>query len=191
MTYGGNIEMAAKMDVFKNASALIFQKLFQSGYQGLDERVWVVSTALTIIGFVSYQLLIASWFDTSKFVQGSAKVALDDILKFSTMFIVRQLLSGQSLSDPEFVREMGLFVGSLVAYDLVLHNIVHKQTERLSDATLALTVRDVTKFGLVFTMINFAKGGEFDKQWMLSTGGFVTGLAVYDVIVSKYTETNF
>jgi hypothetical protein len=191
MSRGGlySVDLAAKTDVLKNASALITQRLFRK--EPINDRVWIVTTALTIIGFVTYQLLINSWLRTENFVDGSAKLALDDILKFSTMFIVRQALSGQSITDPEFVKSMGIFVGALALYDITLANLVNDQAEKFDNKSVTLAINDVAKFGIVFTLVNFAEGKEFDEQWMMGTGGFLTGLVIYDVVLAKYTEGKF
>jgi hypothetical protein len=190
-----NIGMAARTDVFKVSSALIAQRLFQG--KPLDERLWIVSSALAIIGFVAYQLLVASWLDTSKLAKGSAKVAIDDILKFSTMFAVAGMLSGgtsaqlmatgdaASVSQEQWVKDAGLFIASLVTYDLLFHEMVAERTAKL-DKSVTTAVNDTIKMSVVFTLNNFAKGGEFDRAWFMSCGGFILGLVVYDVIVEKY-----
>jgi hypothetical protein len=186
-----NVGMAARTDVFKVSSALITQRLFQG--KPLDDRLWIVSSALTIIGFVTYQLLIASWLDTSKLAKGAAKVAIDDILKFSTMFVVSRVLSGgaasetgaEPLSQEEWVKDSGLFIASLVTYDLLFHELVSARTAKL-DKTVNVAVNDAIKFSVVFTVNNFAKGGEFDRAWFMTSAGFITGLVIYDVIVERY-----
>jgi hypothetical protein len=190
-----NIGMAARTDVFKVSTALITQRLFQG--KPLDERLWIVSSALAIIGFIAYQLLVASWLDTSKLATGAAKVAVDDIIKFSTMFAVAGLLSGgtsaqlmatgdaASVSQEQWVKDAGLFIASLVTYDLLFHEMVAERTAHL-DRTVSLAANDAIKFSVVFTVNNFAKGGEFDKAWFMSCGGFITGLVIYNVIVERY-----
>jgi hypothetical protein len=186
-----NVGMAARTDVFKTSSALITQRLFQG--REIDDRMWIVSTALTIIGFITYQLLVASWLDTSKIAKGSAKVAIDDILKFSTMFVVSRMLSGgddkefkgEVITQDQWVRDSGLFIASLVTYDLLFHELVQQRTAEL-DKSINTAVNDVIKMSVVFTVNNFIKGGEFDREWMMSSAGFITGLVIYDVIVEKY-----
>jgi hypothetical protein len=188
MSYSYNAGMASRTDVLKMSSAFITQRLFQG--KPLDEKLWIVSSALVIIGFIAYQLLIASWLDTSKIASGSAKVAIDDILKFSTMFVVSRVLSGtatgeKQLSQEEWVKDSGLFIASLVTYDLLLHDLVTEKTAHL-DKTQQLVIADVVKMTFVFSAHNFAKGGEFDKEWMLTSAGFITGFVIYDVVVQKF-----
>lgn len=192
-----NIGMASRTDVFKVSSALISQRLFQG--KPIDERLWVVSSALAIIGFIAYQLLIASWLDTTKLAKGSssAKVAIDDILKFSTMFAIAGILSGgtaaelmatgdpASVSQEEWIKDSGLFIASLVTYDLLFHDMVSNKVAQL-DKSVHTAVNDTIKMSVVFTVNNLAKGGEFDKAWFMSCGGFILGLIVYDMIVEKY-----
>jgi hypothetical protein len=186
-----NIGMAARTDVFKTSSALITQRLFQG--KPLDDKLWIVSSALTIIGFVTYQLLIASWLDTNKLATGSAKVAIDDIIKFSTMFVVSRVLSGGAASEPgaealsqeQWVKDSGLFIASLVTYDLLFHELVAEKTAHL-DRSVNVAVNDAIKFSVVFTVNNFAKGGEFDRAWFMTSSGFITGLVIYDIIVERF-----
>lgn len=186
--WSNKIELGSKTSILWNASALISQRLFER--KPLDDKIWIVSTALTIIGFVAYQILIASWLDTSKYLVGSTRVALDDTLKFSTMFFISRLLSGQSLSDPEWIKTSGLFVGSLVTYDLLAHNIVAEKTATM-DPAMATTITDVLKFGSTFAVHNFLTGGEFNNEWTMSTVGFLVGVIIYDMFISKYTYGRF
>jgi hypothetical protein len=190
MSYSYNTGMASRTDVFKVSSALITQRLFEG--KPMDDKVWMVSCMLVIIGFIAYQLLIASWLDTSKIAKGSGKVALDDVLKFSTMFVVSRVLSGGGpretagpiMSHDDWVKDSGLFIASLVTYDLLFHDLVQEKTADL-EKPQRLAVNDALKMTTVFTMHNFVKGGEFDRAWMMSTAGFVTGFIVYDLVVSK------
>jgi len=185
-----NVELAAKSDVLKTASALITQRVFEG--RPLDDRVWVVSTALTIIGFVAYHIMIASWFRSESHFSGSAKVAVDDAARFGTMFVVSQIMSGNSLSDPNWIRDSGLFIASIVLYDLLFHNVVSgKLGEIQLDSGVKGALGDAIKIASVFSINNFAKGGEFDNTWMMSTGGFITGLAIYNIVVEKYTKGKF
>ena len=199
MSYTYNAGMASRTDVFKMSSAFITQRLFQG--KPVSEKVWIVSCALVIIGFVAYQLLLASWLDTSKLAKGSAKVAIDDILKFSTLFVVTRVLSGsgaaeqqtitgtlfsgEKVSQEDWVKDSGLFIASLVTYDLLFNDLVADKTSHLS-AAQQVAVGDVFKWFSVFGFHNFAKGGEFDKEWFVSISGFVTGFVIYDLVVEKY-----
>lgn len=189
MSYSYNVGMASRTDVLKMSSAFITQRLFEG--KPLDDKLWIVSSALVIIGFVAYQLLIASWLDTGKIASGSARVALDDILKFATMFVVVRLLSGgvsaegNQVSQEEWVKDSGLFIASLVTYDLLLNDLVVDKTSGL-EKTQQVVVGDIIKWSSVFAFHQFAKGGEFDREWMMSTAGFVSGFVIYDVLVAKY-----
>ncbi len=185
-----NSEINAKIDIFKNATAYLTQRLFQNPKTPVDDRAFFMQSALVIIGFVAYQLMIASWLRTENYVNGSAKIALDDTLKFMTMFAITRLLSGGSLSDPEWIKQSGLFIAAIVAYDMLLHNMVNNKLTSLQPTT-ALAVNDVLKWGSVFAMHNFAMQGEFDRSWMLSTGGFCLGYVIYDLFIGKYTEKLF
>jgi hypothetical protein len=114
-------------------------------------------------------------------------VAVDDMLKWLTMFMVVQLISGGSLSDPQWIKETGLYISAIVAYDITLGNFVTSRMQSL-DSTLALAANDLVKWGTIFAAQNFVNGGEFDKQWFMSKGGFLTGIVVYDILIDKYTQ---
>jgi hypothetical protein len=192
-----NIQSAARGDVFKFSSAVIAQRLFEG--KPLNTNLWVVATVLSIIGFVAYQLLLNSWLDTSKLASGSAKVAIDDILKFSTMFVVGRILTsglasgftgveaGTAMNNEEWIKDSGLFIASLVTYDLLLSDLVANKTVNL-DRNVNLAVNDGIKMSIVLSCYNFAKGGSFDKQFLVSSGGFITGLVVYDLLIEKFAK---
>jgi hypothetical protein len=180
-----NIESASQGDIIKTSSALLAQRIFEG--KPLDDRLWVVSSALTVIGFVAYHLLITSWFRSENYFAGSAKVAIDDIARFSMMFGISRILSGESLSDPAWVQRTGSFITSIAIYDLLLHNVISRKLNHL-DETTQTAVSDVIKFGTVLAAQNAAIGGTFDKTWMMSSGGFLTGLVVYDVAISKFIK---
>lgn len=191
MSYSYNVGMASRTDVFQTASAHITRRLFEG--KPVDDKVWIVSVALVIVGFVAYQLLIASWLDTSKLASGSAKVAINDVLKFSTMFVVSRVLSGGAgwdsetpgMSQEDWVKDSGLFLASLVTYDLLFNDLVNEKTKEM-DRTVKVVVNNAAKWMSVFAFHNFAKGGEFNKAWLMSSSGFVTGLIVYDLVIATY-----
>jgi hypothetical protein len=183
-----NIGMAARTDVFKWVSAVTAERLMQG--KPVDDKLWIVAAALTIIGFVAYQLLVASWLDTSKFAKGSAKVALDDIVKFSTMFAVcRVLTTGaywqrDGLTSAEYIKDCGFFIASLVTYDLLFSDLVAAKTMHMNKG-VQTAVNDVLKLTVLFTMYNFAQGGAFDQAWLMTSGGFMLGCVVYDLAIEK------
>lgn len=190
MSYSYNAGMAARTDIFKVSSALITQRVFEG--KPMDDKLWLVSCFLTVIGFVIYQLLLASWLDTSKVAKGAAKVAIDDILKFSTMFAVSRVLSSGAasetssiMSQEEWIKDSGLFIASLVTYDLLFHELVVAKTATL-DGPIKSATNDAIKMSVVFTVNNALKGKEFDREWFMTSAGFITGLVIYDVVVEKY-----
>ena len=192
MSRGGlyNVNPLATADIFWNASALIAQRLFQNRFEVpseiQDNQVWVVTTAVTILGFLAYRILIDSWLRSDKFLTGAAKVAFDDTLRFTVMFTIVQLLSGGSLTDSEWIKSTGIFTGSLVFYDLLLHNFVSRKTKGLNQ-NVSMAIGDVLKFGVAFVLHNYAIKGPnaFDDNWRITTLGYLTGVAVYDLFLAK------
>lgn len=191
--YGGfyNVNPMAQADIFWNASALITQRLFKQQNGLLTEpifnHVWVVTTGITILGFLAYRILINSWLRSENFLNGPAQVAFDDTLRFVTMFAVLQLASGNSLTDPKWIKETTLFIGSLVLYDLVARNAVMNLTRNLN-SNVSTGVNNVIKFGAVFTAHNFALGNSFTREWGVTTVGYLTGVALYDMVLSQYLD---
>lgn len=183
-----NLSMASRGDLLKFSTGVITERLFQG--KPINDKVWIVAACLTIIGFVSYNLLVASWLDTSKYVSGSVKRTLDDILRFATLFMVCRLLAGgaywqnSEASTAEWVKDSGIFLVSIAVYDLALEEAVRGRLERFTGATNA-ALNDGVKWMTIFATINFLKGGEFNNEWIMTAGGFTAGLMIYDVLVER------
>lgn len=186
-----NLGMASRGDLMKFTTAVITERLFQG--KPLDDKVWIVAACLTIIGFVSYNLLITTWLDTSKYASGSVKTAIDDVLRFGTLFMVCRLLSGGAYwqnaeaSNAEWIKDSGIFLVSIVVYDLALDEAVKNRLSKFTGATNT-ALNDGIKWMTIFSTINFLKGGEFNKEWMLTAGGFTTGLMVYSLLVERVVK---
>lgn len=185
---------AAKTDILKISSALLTQRLFKG--KSITDNIWITSSILTIIGFVSYQLLINSWFKTGKFVSGSAKLALDDILKFMTMFIVSRILSsgaGKDSETPEldfnnWIKDVSMYISMLVLYDILVQEHVTSSMNKKFNSQTVLAINDALKFTSTLAFTNFVSGGEFNQEWYVSTFGFVGGLVIYDLYLYKLTN---
>ena len=186
-----NFGMASRGDLLKFSTAVITERLFQG--KPMNDKVWIVAACLNVIGFVSYNLLITTWLDTGKYMSGSAKVAVDDVLRFATLFMVCRLLSGgaywqnSEASNAEWVKDCGIFLASIVVYDLVLDEAVKNRLARFSGATNA-ALNDGIKWMTIFSTINFLKGGEFNQEWLLTAGGFTSGLMIYDLLVERVVK---
>lgn len=182
----------ASTDIFWNMSALITQRFVQQKGSVVpnieDNHVWMVTTAITILGFLAYRLLIDSWLRSENFISGPAKTAFDDTLRFTTMFAIMQILSGGSLLNSEWAKSTGLFVGSLVFYDLLADPFVTKFAGKHFEKkpNVVSAIKDVAKFGCAFTAFNFMTNGKFDKQWLISTAGYLSGVAIYDLLLAQY-----
>ena len=193
MNRGGlyNVNPMAIGDIFWNVSGFTASRLAEKAgdvpHPADATSSWFTVMAITILGFLAYRLLIDSWLRTENFVSGAAKVAFDDVLRWTTILAVVQLLTGGTLYDPIWISNTGLFVGSLVFYDLLAHNFVENQTRHL-EPNVALGIRDVVKYGFALSLNNFlARGSDaFDKNWLISTSGALAGIAIYDIFLAKY-----
>ena len=152
-----------------------------------DTRSWLTIGFISILGFVAYRILIESWFRTENFVSGAAKIALDDALRWTTIFAVVQLFTGGSIFENSWINNTGLFVGSVVFYDLLANNFVVDRTKHLKP-NVALGVQDVVKYGTVISLYTFLLGGSnaFDKRWFVTTVGWLIGIAIYDIFLAKH-----
>lgn len=184
-----NLSMASRGDLLKFSTGVITERLFQG--KPLNDKVWIVAACLTIIGFVSYNLLVASWLDTSKYLTGSVKRTVDDILRFATLFMVCRLLSGGAYwqnaeaSNAEWIKDSGLFLASIAVYDLALEEAVRARLQTLADGSTNTALNDGVKWMTIFSTINFLKGGNFNTEWLMTAGGFTAGLMIYDVLVER------
>ena len=110
-----NIRMVLD-DILKVGTMLVASRLL-SGQQ-LNDTNWMRESAFMLAGFAAYDLVTVHAVDTSRF-DNKVKLALDDVIKFSTMFTVKQWLSGGEF-DLKWAKASGFYMVGLVAYDLLL-----------------------------------------------------------------------
>lgn len=166
-----------KSDWYKFGVAYVVAQLLMM--KQLDKE-WAVSTLLTLLGFTAYQVFTSNVIDSGRVAHGTFKNALDDVLKFGTMLIVSHLLSGGSIYDPEWQKETATILAGFVAYDLV--------TYRVADAVglqgnVNVALNDVVKYGTMFVGSRLLMGKPLDREWAISSGAFVAGLVVWDLVL--------
>lgn len=108
---------AALDDVLKVGTMLVVSRLLAGG--SLNDAAWQKASALTLVGFVAYDL--GSFRVTDVVAANCAnnvKAAVEDTVKFGTMYAVSRYLSGQEFTR-EYLMESGAFIAGLVSYDLL------------------------------------------------------------------------
>lgn len=181
------VGMSARQDIFSMIFAAITQRVFQQ--RQVDERVFLVAVCVTVIGFVAFQLLIGSWMKFD--MNDDASLAVQDILKFGTMFIICRLMTGgawwqdPSMERNAWVKDSACFISSLVLYDLLLNKYVRSLTLGLP-ISVQDGVSEGIKFFVVFAVSNMLVGGEYDKTWLMSTLGFCVGMFLYYFVYNTF-----
>jgi hypothetical protein len=167
-----------KADTLAFGPALIGYKY---GRDGTVDYEWLKVTVLALIGLAVYQLVIRNLINTKAIQDNGIRMAFDDILKFGTMFIVLRLLSNKSFNDKTWIARVLMVLSGFLLYDLAIVNIF--DTTGYSAKT-QMALNNIIKFGTVFVTWNILDGGEFNKEWLLGTGGFIGGLILYDYLLS-------
>ena len=179
-------DINAKLDLVRNTAAMIGQQVFQQ--KSLTEQGWISGTILTLFGFTVYNLLVANLIDASRFSdKGNVALAINDALKFTTMYVVKQVAMGGSLTDPAWLKESGYFILSVVLYDLVLNDYVAEQAKNYSPMAQQ-AINTTSKFSVAFAVHKFIMGGTFNKEYLIECAGFIAGLVVFDLTVRKNFE---
>ena len=189
-----SIVLKSRNDIFKFASAFLIQRLI-AGDSVFDNK-WISVTVVTIVGFLAYELLMSpSIRAQAQMQQGVAVVALEDVVKFLTMFIVTYAVMGQSSFDAspynsreEWMHQSGLFVGSLLMYDILFERIVRDKLMFINKP-MRVALNDGLKLGSVLILTNYANGRNFDNSWIKNAGGFTLGLMAYDYISERWGKS--
>ena len=103
-------------DILKFGTMLVASR-FLSGLP-LNDNNWMKETASILAGFVTYDFVTIHAYDTSGFSTVN-KLAINDVIKFGTMFIVSRFLSGNEFNSEWAMSSTGFIVG-LLAYDYLL-----------------------------------------------------------------------
>jgi hypothetical protein len=175
-----------KVDSLKQGLAFSGKYWGTYGKQGTTEK-WLGEVLLVLLGFAVYQIVVRRLIST-EFSSGSLRMALDDILKFGTMLIVKRLLDTrkfESLKDDKWQTDSLSFLAGFMAYDFVTRHVY--DTSAL-EGPLKASVDDVLKFGTVFLVQEGLAGPEGDKfntTFFMGMGGFLLGLVGYNYLLAK------
>ncbi len=120
-----NIKMAID-DILKFGTMLLSLRLFLG--ESLNDMDWILGSCYILIGLIVYDfgtinLLNTKYLNNKKIISNKTKMALDDIIKFSTMLIISRWLSNDNFSKLWILESIGFIVG-LVAYDYLISDYV-------------------------------------------------------------------
>lgn len=158
----------------------------------LFDVAWLKSSVLTLVGLAVYQLTLRKLVKTDSIESLNLRNALDNILKFGTMLIASRFLDNRSLADlrdADWQKTSASMLAGFAVYDIGITQVFNANKLGLSPrATLA--VDDVARFSTVFSVQNFLLGGSFNMDFLLSKGGFIAGLVLYDLLIADVKPSN-
>lgn len=161
---------------------------YQSGNRDLSNTYkWIKVSILTLIGFAVYSIFINTLIDTSSIKHQNLKLAIDDILKFGTVFIFIRLALNESLLNIEWITEVFSVLVGFIVYDFIAINIIdtHKleKNGKISRNT-KLAINDAMKFITMFIISRILIGKPFTKNWLHNITGFLIGIISYNYLLS-------
>lgn len=123
------------------------------------------------------------------------KVTKYDLTLFTTLLVVTNIVNNQLFKANLFDEQWkNIAVATLLG--VALHGLITNQISsvvnnqlNLHKSSLALVIYDLVKFGTIFVSIRVItslledKKIEFDKNWMLETGGIIAGYGLYSIAI--------
>lgn len=103
-------------DLLKVGTMLLVSR-YLSG-QPINDPNWLKESLFIIAGFITYDLAVVHVADTTKLAP-RVKASVDDVVKFTTMFVVSRWLSGNEF-NAEWAKGCVFYMTGLVAYDMIL-----------------------------------------------------------------------
>lgn len=151
---------------------------------------WQKNSLFTILGFAAYQLSTRTALST-KGLTGATKMVADDLIKVGTMMIVSRLLSGGSLTDPNwFSASMATLIG-FFTYDIVTSKYI-KGKDLTYNTKLQAVVDDWAKVGTMLIVSRLISCESVaDPKWLMSSIGVLLGFSVYNLGTSHIIDKIF
>ncbi len=123
------------------------------------------------------------------------KVTKYDLTLFTTLLVVTNIVNNQLFKAKLFDEQWkNIAVATLLG--VALHGLITNQISsvvnnqlNLHKSRLALVIYDLVKFGTIFVSIRVItslleeRKIEFDKNWMLETGGIIAGYGLYSIAI--------
>lgn len=154
-----------------------------------DEINWLKVSILTLIGLGVYNLTIANILNVDYINHHNLKLAINDIIKFGSMFVILRFLSGEPLNDYNWIIEVFYVLVGFMTYDFIVIDFINtnelKNNNKICRET-KMAIDDVTKFLTMFVISRWLSGKKFTKEWILNVVGFLVGLVAYDYLISEF-----
>ena len=171
----------ARHDTLRFGAALVLQNLaLHMNVDEIQKPAELKRILFIFVGFAVFNIIVARSLDLTKYAQGQNLFALMDVMKFGTMLVVANLLSAGRF-DQAWLKAAAAMLAGLVVYDLGTYRVENHLPFAFGAVNQAIAFRDVLKFGTMLTVMRVAEQKPFNKQWMMSSLGYVAGLAVYDM----------
>ena len=107
------------------------------------------------------------------------RAMVQDVLNFSTMFIVSRLLAGKALDDNAWMMSCLYTLLGLIAYNLIVKKIVPNNMNGVMEKVM----NSVLKWGTMLLVSRLLSGEPLNNEWMMSTTYTLLGFIAFDVIV--------
>jgi len=180
--------ISASNDVLKIGALLLGGRLMSSG--SITDQGWMRSTALLLIGFVIYHIIVRNIINPSDFVDMTTiRMAIDDIIKFGLAFIFARLLSTKeiaSLTDRSWISQTSIILAGFAIYDIIFFKLIRRiGTFSVFGYTL-YTISDVFKFGTMLVVSRYFSGETLnDPTWLKEVAGALIGVGLYDILSQR------
>ncbi|ARF08825.1 hypothetical protein Catovirus_1_875 [Catovirus CTV1] len=120
-----NLKLAIN-DIIKIGTIFVALRILLG--EPLTDPEWIIELVYMLTGFLTYDFIVIELLNTDELknnnrISKETKMAIDDILKFSTMFIVSRWLSGKKFTKEWISNVVGFIVG-FVAYDYLVSEIL-------------------------------------------------------------------
>ena len=164
-------------DVIKVSSMFIVTAVLSG--KSLTDSAWQKELMNTLIGFATYDLLVARFFKPSMFGKTYTK-AVADIAKVGTMLVVTRVLSGGVLSDKAWLMSSGATLAGFTVYNMFVANMI-KTGHLKGDAKQIAD--DWIKVGTMLVVSHLLKGGSpMDPQFLQSSVNTIVGFNAGDLL---------
>lgn len=148
----------------------------------LQDKQWIQSSILTLIGFTAYRILTKKCINTDKQSNPVVKAVWDDWLQVGTMLTVSTMLSGGNL-DMNWLRTSMYTLMGFTMYQVVTKHTIPNIGK--TDTSKAV-VNDWIKVGTMLVVSQVLSGSALDKKWVQSSLFTLLGFTAYQVVTKRF-----
>lgn len=172
----------SKVSILKNGMGFALQALATG--VALTNMTFIRSALLVIISFVTFDLLLGQrvrgdMFSSDIYIQR----LLNGLFKVGFMLVMsRAIASGvDSLQDPAWQRSSLYTLVGFAVYDFGVSRVADNALAG-ADVRTGTALYTAARFSVMNIVARHLSGGDFDQDWMVSTGAFIAGLSLYDLV---------